>query len=165
VNIALWTVAGILAFAFLAAGVMKLARNKQQLVDAGMPWVADVSPAVVKSIGVLEILAAIGLIVPALTGVAPVFVPLAAVGLVLVMLGAAALHARRKEIPNIFIALVILAFAALVAWGPLRSLSLLRLGGRREMAPLTSRRCSPSRSFGQHRGLKGHALPHGGRDA
>jgi hypothetical protein len=37
VNIALWTVAGILAFAFLGAGVMKLVRNKQQLVDAGMP--------------------------------------------------------------------------------------------------------------------------------
>ena len=96
---------------------MKLARNKQQLVDAGMPWVADASPAFVKSIGVLEILAAIGLTVPALTGIAPVFVPLAAVGLVLVMLGAAALHARRKEIPNILIALVILAFAAFVAWG------------------------------------------------
>ena len=124
-NIALWTVASILAFAFLAAGLMKLARSKQQLVDAGMPWVADASPAFVKSIGVLEILAAIGLIVPALTGIAPVFVPLAAVGLVLVMLGAAVLHARRKEIPNIVIALVILALAVFVAWGrfgPTRSL-------------------------------------------
>jgi uncharacterized membrane protein len=88
VNIALWTVAGILAFA-----------------------------AFVKTIGVLEILAAIGLIVPALSGVAPVFVPLAAVGLALVMFGAAVLHARRKEIPNIFIALIILALAAFVAWG------------------------------------------------
>jgi len=117
VNIALWTVASFLAFAFLAAGLMKLARGKQQLVDAGMPWVADASPAFVKSIGVLEILAAIGLIVPALTGIAPVFVPLAAVGLVLVMLGAAVLHARRKEMPNIFIALVILALAVFVAWG------------------------------------------------
>ena len=116
-NIALWTVASILAFAFLAAGLMKLARSKQQLVDAGMPWVADASPAFVKSIGALEILAAIGLIVPALTGVAPVFVPLAAVGLVLVMLGAAVLHARRKEIPNILVALVILALAVFVAWG------------------------------------------------
>jgi uncharacterized membrane protein YphA (DoxX/SURF4 family) len=117
VNIALWTVASILAFAFLGAGFMKLARSKQQLADAGMPWVADASPAFVKSIGVLEILAAIGLIVPALTGIAPVFVPLAAVGLVLVMLGAAVLHARRKEIPNILIALVILALAVFVAWG------------------------------------------------
>lgn len=116
-NIALWTVAGILAFAFLGAGLMKLVRSKQQLVDAGMPWVADASPAFVKTIGVLEILAAIGLIVPALSGVAPVFVPLAAVGLVLVMLGAAVLHARRREIPNIFIALIILALAAFVAWG------------------------------------------------
>jgi uncharacterized membrane protein YphA (DoxX/SURF4 family) len=117
VNIALWTVAGILAFAFLGAGLMKLVRNKQQLVDAGMPWVADARPAFVKTIGVLEILAAIGLIVPALSGVAPVFVPLAAVGLALVMFGAAVLHARRKEIPNIFIALIILALAAFVAWG------------------------------------------------
>ena len=116
-NIALWTVASILAFAFLAAGLMKLVRSKQQLVDAGMPWVADASPAFVKSIGAVEILAAIGLIVPALTGIAPVFVPLAAVGLVLVMLGAAALHARRREIPNIFIALAILALAVFVAWG------------------------------------------------
>ena len=116
-NIALWTVAGILAFAFLGAGLMKLVRSKQQLVGAGMPWVADASPAFVKTIGVLEILAAIGLIVPALSGVAPVFVPLAAVGLVLVMLGAAVLHARRKEIPNVFIALIILALAAFVAWG------------------------------------------------
>jgi uncharacterized membrane protein len=117
VNIALWTVAGILAFAFLGAGLMKLVRNKQQLVDAGMPWVADARPAFVKTIGVLEILAAIGLIVPALSGVAPVFVPRAAVGLALVMFGAAVLHARRKEIPNIFIALIILALAAFVAWG------------------------------------------------
>jgi uncharacterized membrane protein YphA (DoxX/SURF4 family) len=117
VNIALWTVAGILAFSFLTAGLMKLVRNKQQLVDAGMTWVGDSSPTFVKSIGVLEILAAIGLIVPALTGIAPVFVPLAAVGLALVMLGAAVLHARRKEIPNILIALVILAFAVFVAWG------------------------------------------------
>ena len=116
-NIALWIVAGILAFAFLAAGAMKLVRNKQQLVDAGMGWVADSSPGFVKTIGVLEILAAIGLIVPALTGIAPVFVPLAAVGLVLVMLGAAVLHARRKEFANIAIAVVILAFAAFVAWG------------------------------------------------
>jgi hypothetical protein len=96
---------------------MKLVRNRQQLIDAGMPWVADVSPALVKTIGVLEILAAIGLIVPAITGIAPVFVPLAAVGLVLVMIGAAVLHARRKEIPNIAIALVILVFAVFVAWG------------------------------------------------
>src|SRR6202022_2704050 len=117
VDFALWAVSSILGFSFLAAGLMKLARSKQQLVDAGMAWVGDASPAFVKSIGVLEILAAIGLIVPALTGIAPVFVPLAALGLVLVMLGAAALHARRREVANVFIALVILAFAAFVTWG------------------------------------------------
>lgn len=116
-NIALWTVAGILAFSFVGAGSMKLLRTNQQLADAGMPWAADVSPSFVKTIGVLEILAAIGLIAPAVTGIAPVLVPLAAVGLVLVMLGAVVLHAKRKEIPNIFIAFFILALAAFVAWG------------------------------------------------
>jgi uncharacterized membrane protein YphA (DoxX/SURF4 family) len=116
-DVPLWAVAGILAVAFLAAGLMKLVRSKQQLVDAGMPWANDFSSGAVKTIGVLEILAAIGLVVPALTGIMPIFVPLAALGLVAVMLGAGVVHARRKEFSNIAIALMILALAAFVAWG------------------------------------------------
>ena len=115
-NIALWIIQVLLALTFLASGTIKLARPRLALA-AQMPFVQDFSDAQIKGIGALEVLAAIGLIVPALTGIAPVFVPLAAVGLVLVMLGAAVLHARRKEIPNIFIALVILALAVFVAWG------------------------------------------------
>lgn len=54
---------------------------------SGLGWAADFSPGTVKLIGQLEVLAAIGLIVPALLGVAPVLVPLAATGLVLLMVG------------------------------------------------------------------------------
>ncbi|KMO83645.1 DoxX family protein [Mycolicibacterium chlorophenolicum] len=116
-NTALWTVAIILAVVFLGAGLMKLFVSKRQLVDIGIAWAADASTAFVKSIGSVEILAAIGLVVPALTGIASILVPAAALGLVLVMLGAVVLHARRREFPYVAINLVILALAAFVAWG------------------------------------------------
>jgi hypothetical protein len=50
-------------------------------------------------------------------GIAPVLVPLAAVGLVLLMVGAAITHVRRKELPLVAVNVVLLALAAVVAWG------------------------------------------------
>jgi hypothetical protein len=116
-NIVLWIIAGLLATAFLGAGIMKVLRPKEQLAAQGMAYVEDFSAGTVKLIGTLEILAAIGLILPAVTGVAPVFVPLAALGLVLLMAGAAITHARRKEPKAIVINIVLLVLAAVVAWG------------------------------------------------
>lgn len=115
-NIALWIVAGLLAAAFLAAGTMKLTQPKEKL-SAGMPWTDDFSASAIKGIGALEVLAAIGLILPAALDIAPVLVPLAALGLVLVMVGAMATHARRKENQMIIINLVLALLAAFVAWG------------------------------------------------
>jgi hypothetical protein len=66
---------------------------------------------------VAQILGAIGLILLAVLHVAPVLVPLAAVGLMLVMLGAAVVHARRHELPNVAVTTVLLILAAVVAWG------------------------------------------------
>jgi uncharacterized membrane protein YphA (DoxX/SURF4 family) len=54
---------------------------------------------VIKLIGALELLAAIGLILPAVLDIAPVLVPLAATGLAVTMVGAAIVHIRRKEYP------------------------------------------------------------------
>jgi uncharacterized membrane protein YphA (DoxX/SURF4 family) len=116
-NIVLWVIAGLLAAAFLAAGTMKLIQPKETLTASGMAWAEDFSPGMIKTIGALEVLGAIGLIVPAALDIAPVLVPLAAVGLVLVMVGAAIAHARRKENQMIVINVVLLALAAVVAWG------------------------------------------------
>ena len=116
-NTVLWIVAGVLAAAFLAAGLMKVLRPREQLVKSGMTWAEDFSPTMVRAIGALEILAAIGLILPALLDVAPVLVPLAALGLVLMMIGAAVVHARRKEYSAMAPSLVLLVLAAFVAWG------------------------------------------------
>lgn len=116
-NVVLWILAGLLAAAFLAAGAMKVARSKEQLAAAGMAWTEDFSPGMVKTIGALEVLAAIGLILPALLDIAPVLVPIAALGLVLMMIGAAVVHVRRKELRTIAPSLVLLVLAAVVAWG------------------------------------------------
>jgi uncharacterized membrane protein YphA (DoxX/SURF4 family) len=115
-NVVLWILAGLLAVAFLGAGLTKLTQPKEKLA-ATMGWVEDFSPGTVKLIGALEVLAAIGLILPAAFDVVPVLVPLAAVGLVALMIGAALTHARRREVPLIVVNLVLLALAAVVVWG------------------------------------------------
>jgi hypothetical protein len=116
-NIALWIVQGALAAFFAAGGLVKVTRPRKRLYDEGLTWVEDFSDRSVKAIASLEILAAIGLILPAATGIAPVLTPLAAVGLGLVMAGAAMVHLRRRELPYIGVTLVLLAVAAFVAWG------------------------------------------------
>jgi len=117
VNTILWIVAISLAVAFLAAGTMKLTTSKLALAEKGMGWVEDFSPTTIKLIAALEVLAAVGLVVPPLVGIAPVLAPLAALGLVLVMAGAIVTHARRKETPMIVVNLVLLSLAAVVVWG------------------------------------------------
>jgi uncharacterized membrane protein YphA (DoxX/SURF4 family) len=116
VNVVLWIVAALLAVAFVAAGLMKLTQPKEKLA-ANMAYVEDFSGGAVKAIGALEILAAVGLVLPAVLDIAPVLVPLAALGLVVVMIGAAVVHARRGENQMIGTNLVLLALAAFVAWG------------------------------------------------
>ncbi len=114
-NIALWIIAGVLAVAFLAAGAMKLTQPKEKLAATGMAWVEDFSPGMVKTIGALEVLGALGLILPAALGIIPVLVPVAAVGLAALMVGAAITHARRKERQMLPVNLVLFALAVIVA--------------------------------------------------
>jgi len=116
-NIALWIIAGLLAIAFLASGAMKLIQPKEKLSASGFGWVEDFSAGTVKAIGALEVLAAAGLILPAALDIAPVLVPLAAVGLVLLMVGAFITHVRRREAQGLVVTLVLLALAAFVVWG------------------------------------------------
>jgi hypothetical protein len=116
-NVVLWVVAGLLAAAFLGSGVLKLSQPKEKLAAAGMGWTDDFSASTVKTIGGLELLAAIGLILPGALGIAAVLVPLAAVGLALIMIAAVITHARRHELPFIAINVVLLALALVVIVG------------------------------------------------
>lgn len=116
-NIALWIVAGLLALTFLAAGAMKLSQPKEKLAASGMGWTEDFSAGAIKAIGTIEILGAIGLILPPLVNIAPWLAPLAASGLAVTMVGAAVTHLRRKEPQMVGINVVLLILALLVAIG------------------------------------------------
>jgi uncharacterized membrane protein len=116
-NIALWIVQGLLAVVFAGSGVVKATRDRKRLFDDGITWVEDFPAWAVKAIGVLEILAAVGLVLPAATGVAPMVTPLAAVGIALLMAGACVVHFRRGELPFIGVTVALLAAAVFVAWG------------------------------------------------
>ena len=116
-NLALWIVAIVLAAAFVGSGLVKEVVPKDKLVTAGQGWAQDYSQTNIRLIGLAEILGAIGLVLPAAMHIAPILVPLAAVGLALVMAGAAAVHARRKEAPMVAMNAVLLVLAVFVAWG------------------------------------------------
>ena len=96
-NTALWIVQGLLAAIFLATGLTKLTQPRAKMAAGPMRWAADVTDAQFRAIGALEVLGAIGLIVPAALGVAPILTAFAAVGLVLTMVAAIAIHRRLGE--------------------------------------------------------------------
>ena len=118
-NTALWIVAGLLAVAYLASGVGKLIVPKEKLASftSSAEWVEDFSAGSVKAIGAVEVLAAVGLILPAALDIAPVLAPLAALGLALIMAGAVFTRVRRHEVKPMVADLVYLALASFVAWG------------------------------------------------
>ncbi|MET9002158.1 DoxX family protein [Amycolatopsis sp. NPDC004169] len=117
-NVVLWIAAGLLAALYLGAGGMKLATPREKLLEnPNMGWAGDFSDAAVKGIGAVEVLAAIGLILPQALDIAPVLTPLAATGLVLVQIGAIIVHARRKETKSLPVNVVLLLLAAFVAVG------------------------------------------------
>lgn len=115
-NIVLWVLQGLLAAAFLMAGLAKVSQPKDKLVKQ-MGWVEDFSDNAVKGIGAVEILAALGLILPAATGIATILTPLAATGLVVTMILAGIVHVRRGEQSKLPINIVLLILVAIVAWG------------------------------------------------
>ena len=115
-NIALWIVQILLALAFAMAGIMKVTQPIDRL-ETRMEWVKDVGPRGVPLIGSLEILGAIGLILPAVTGKLPWLTPVAAAGLALTMVGAMITHGRRGEYSSIGANLVLLVLALFVVYG------------------------------------------------
>jgi hypothetical protein len=117
-NLALWIAAGLLAAIALSGGLTKMFVPREKLAAArGGGWVADNGVTFLKTLGVLELLAAVGLILPAVLDIAPALVPVTAVCWVLLMVGAMITHGRRGESAFVAVNLVYLALAAFIAWG------------------------------------------------
>jgi uncharacterized membrane protein YphA (DoxX/SURF4 family) len=132
-NITLWIVQIVLAIVFLWHGTLFLA-PPAELVET---MNAQIAPWLRTLIGVAEVLAAVGLILPSATRTLPKLTPLAAAGLMLVTLCAAGLHILRGEVATAIMPAVLFVLAALVAYGR---------GRARPIAPRTAR--NPQRSMG-----------------
>lgn len=115
-NVFLWVVQSALAAMFAMGGLMKATQPKDKLAPK-LPWVEDFSANTVRFIGVVELLGAIGLILPGATGIAPILTPVAATGLAVTMVLAAATHIRRREPSGVAFNVILFALAVLVAWG------------------------------------------------
>jgi uncharacterized membrane protein YphA (DoxX/SURF4 family) len=112
---ALWTAQVLLAATFLATGLTKLTQPRAQLAAGPMGWADDVSDVEFRAVGLLEILGALGLVLPGALGIAPLVTPLAAVGLALTMIGAIVTHVRMGETDRLAVPIVLLALTIFVA--------------------------------------------------
>lgn len=116
-NVLLWILQGVLAAVFAAAGSTKLVKPRAQVAEALGGWVDEFPAPLLKPLGALEVLAAVGLVLSPLADTASDLTPVAASGLVAIMLGAVVTHARRSEYPNVAANLALAAMAVTVAWG------------------------------------------------
>ena len=118
-NIALWIAQIVLAVFFASSGAAKSTMSRDRMLATGQTGIAMFPLPVVRFTAVMELLAAVGLIVPWLTGIAEILTPIAAIGLCIVMVGAAWAHARLHEPKAIAINATLFALAAFVAIGRL----------------------------------------------
>jgi uncharacterized membrane protein YphA (DoxX/SURF4 family) len=118
-NLTLWIVTGLLAAAYFVGGGGKVVVPKEKLAAASVSaqWVDDFRARSVKAIGALEVLGAVGLVLPAVFGVATFFVPLAATGLLLIMIGAVITRLRRQEYKLMGVDLTYVLLLIFVIWG------------------------------------------------
>ena len=129
-NTALWIVQGLLAALFLFAGVMKLVMPLEQ-----MQGPVPLPGLFLRFIGVVETLGALGLILPGLLRIRPGLTPLAAAGLVILMIGATVITLVGGDVMAALISAVVGLLAAFVAYGrwrviPLRGRVAVPMGGR-----------------------------------
>ena len=117
-NTALWIVQGVLAVTFAYSGWMKSTLPIPRLVAIGQTGVADLSLPLVRFIGVSELLGAVGLILPRWTGILPTLTPLSALCLGLIMIPAAIIHYKRREVKTVWrINVPLFLLCLLVAYG------------------------------------------------
>ena len=116
-DIALWIGQGLLALAFVVAAYVHAVRWEKTSAVPQMLWLRDLGHRRSLGIGALEAAGGIGVIAPAVTGIQPWLVPVAATGLVLLMLSAIVFHAMRREYPNIVLNAILGAVALFVAYG------------------------------------------------
>jgi uncharacterized membrane protein YphA (DoxX/SURF4 family) len=126
-NTLIWILQALLATVFLMTGSMKLIQKKEDVLERvgeQVGWVNDFSQQQLYLIGVLEILGALGLVLPGMSGILPFLVPLAGVGLAILMVGAVVTHRRRGETGLLIVTLILALMSVFVAYGRFAVVSL-----------------------------------------
>jgi len=118
-NTLLWICQAMLAATFATSGTLKATQSKPRMLASGQTGVRDYPIGFIRFIATCELFGAAGMIAPIATGAAPVVTPLAAIGLGIIMLGAARAHARLHEPRNVAANAVLLALCIIVATGRL----------------------------------------------
>lgn len=114
-NIGLWATQIVLGAMFIMIGAMKTFTPIEQLAE-GLPWVAE-QAALIRFIGVSELAGGLGLILPAALRIRPGLTPLAALGLLIIMILATGFHAMQGEWSSLPVNIVLGGLAAFVLWG------------------------------------------------
>jgi uncharacterized membrane protein len=114
VNVAYWIVAGLLALFYLYGGGVKVVRSREQLRPM-MAWVDSTPMPAVRAIGTIEVLGAIGLVLPPLTGIAPWMALAVAIGFVVLQIGATRVHLNRGD-RQIALNITLILAAAVTIW-------------------------------------------------
>ncbi len=126
-RIGLWCAQALLALVYIPAGAMKLFSPVAQ-VAAQIPWAGDVPEAFLRLIGVVDLSAGLGLLLPALTRIAPRLTVWAAIGSIALQICAMLFHISRGEYPVVPMNLTIIALSAYVAWGRARRVPIVPRG-------------------------------------
>ena len=113
----LWVAQALVALVFFLSGMFKATMSKERMAATGQTGVALYPLPFIRFIAVCKILGAVGIILPAALRIAPLLTPVAAIGLAIIMIGAAATHWKRKELRNVATNMVLLLLCLFVAWG------------------------------------------------
>lgn len=115
-NTLLWICQIFLAIAFSYSGFMKSFKDREYLVSIGQTGVDGLSYPLIRFIGITEILGVIGIIVPWLTKILPVLTPVTALCFAIIMVFAAPIHYKRKELTSVGVNVVLFFISVFVAY-------------------------------------------------
>ncbi len=116
-NLCLWIAQSILSFVFLGSGIAKSTMSRERMAATGQTGAAAQPLGFVRFIALCEILGAAGMILPLALGSDRFLTPLAAIGLAVIMIGAARIHTKLKEPKAVAANLSLLAACVFIAYG------------------------------------------------
>ena len=117
-NITLWIAQILLALFFLSGTIMKFMPIPK--ISAVMPWMGQLPPVEVRLLGIVDLLGALGLILPAALKIKPILTPWAAIGIIALMICAINFHISRGEASIIGANIFAIVIAVFIAWGRFR---------------------------------------------